>query len=172
MIRAFHARGPRISRRESGISRDRPLSPGMQHGPFDTLARRGFRPSMVGEVFFRHTALPEGATSTEVLRYAIRMDPGGGFAGRRTGHCPDSLVTRFEGAPETAVRVEGANGDVKRTRCAGRRPPQAAGMRTETAGLYETCRVRRERSWRRRADSNRRIEVLQTSALTTWLRRL
>ena len=26
-------------------------------------------------------------------------------------------------------------------------------------------------SWRRRADSNRRIEVLQTSALTTWLRR-
>ncbi len=26
--------------------------------------------------------------------------------------------------------------------------------------------------WRRRADSNRRIEVLQTSALTTWLRRL
>ena len=25
--------------------------------------------------------------------------------------------------------------------------------------------------WRRRADSNRRIEVLQTSALTTWLRR-
>ena len=28
------------------------------------------------------------------------------------------------------------------------------------------------RMWRRRADSNRRIEVLQTSALTTWLRRL
>jgi hypothetical protein len=27
-------------------------------------------------------------------------------------------------------------------------------------------------AWRRRADSNRRIEVLQTSALTTWLRRL
>ena len=26
-------------------------------------------------------------------------------------------------------------------------------------------------NWRRRADSNRRIEVLQTSALTTWLRR-
>ena len=26
--------------------------------------------------------------------------------------------------------------------------------------------------WRRRADSNRRIEVLQTSALTTWPRRL
>ena len=25
--------------------------------------------------------------------------------------------------------------------------------------------------WRRRPDSNRRIEVLQTSALTTWLRR-
>ena len=25
--------------------------------------------------------------------------------------------------------------------------------------------------WRRRADSNRRIEVLQTSALATWLRR-
>ncbi len=29
----------------------------------------------------------------------------------------------------------------------------------------------REGNWRRRADSNRRIEVLQTSALTTWLRR-
>ena len=29
-----------------------------------------------------------------------------------------------------------------------------------------------ESTWRRRADSNRRIEVLQTSALTTWLRRL
>ena len=29
-----------------------------------------------------------------------------------------------------------------------------------------------EKFWRRRADSNRRIEVLQTSALTTWLRRL
>ena len=28
------------------------------------------------------------------------------------------------------------------------------------------------KSWRRRADSNRRIEVLQTSALTTWPRRL
>ena len=26
--------------------------------------------------------------------------------------------------------------------------------------------------WRRRADSNRRIEVLQTSPLTTWVRRL
>ena len=26
--------------------------------------------------------------------------------------------------------------------------------------------------WRRRADSNRRIELLQSSALTTWLRRL
>lgn len=25
--------------------------------------------------------------------------------------------------------------------------------------------------WRRRADSNRRIEVLQTSPLTTWVRR-
>ena len=25
--------------------------------------------------------------------------------------------------------------------------------------------------WRRRADSNRRIELLQSSALTTWLRR-
>ena len=29
-----------------------------------------------------------------------------------------------------------------------------------------------ERRWRRRADSNRRITVLQTVALTTWLRRL
>ena len=28
------------------------------------------------------------------------------------------------------------------------------------------------RIWRRRADSNRRIELLQSSALTTWLRRL
>ena len=26
--------------------------------------------------------------------------------------------------------------------------------------------------WRRRAESNRRIKVLQTSRLTTWLRRL
>ena len=31
---------------------------------------------------------------------------------------------------------------------------------------------RMERRWRRRADSNRRITVLQTVALTTWLRRL
>ena len=32
--------------------------------------------------------------------------------------------------------------------------------------------TKRGKIWRRRADSNRRIEVLQTSALTTWLRRL
>src|SRR5215510_13623108 len=28
-----------------------------------------------------------------------------------------------------------------------------------------------EKTWRRRADSNRGVEVLQTSALATWLRR-
>ncbi len=47
-------------------------------------------------------------------------------------------------------------------RCAERRVPA---MRLAAAAADGGC-------WRRRADSNRRIGVLQTPALTTWLRRL
>src|SRR5574337_144129 len=38
-------------------------------------------------------------------------------------------------------------------------------------GTTLTTRKKRRMGWRRRADSNRRIKVLQTSALATWLRR-
>ena len=49
------------------------------------------------------------------------------------------------------------------------RPPQDPETHTERAGPGASGQAK----WRRRrADSNRRIEVLQTSALATWLRRL
>ena len=50
-------------------------------------------------------------------------------------------------------------------RCADRLTAYWLAGRFQVVGFEEL-------DWRRRADSNRRIEVLQTSALTTWLRRL
>src|SRR5437867_5299984 len=85
------------------------------------------------------------------------------------GHKTESICRRYAITDEAMLQEAGAKLSPSTGICMSK-SRQSQRVRRQPRNSRKVPQMRRL-SWRRRPDLNRRVEVLQTSALTTWLRR-